>query len=46
MVPDKPCLIDGVIGQEEFVGMVEPRSNFSERYSAGALRTAVTVKGG
>ena len=46
MVADIPCLIEGVSGQEEFVGVVEPRSKFSERYSAGALRTAVTVKDG
>ena len=46
MVADIPCLIEGVSGQEDFVGVVEPRSKFSERYSAGALRTAVTVKDG
>ena len=46
MVADIPCEIEGVSGLEECVGVVEPRSKFSERYSAGALRTAVTVKDG
>ena len=44
MVADIPCDIEGVSGLEECVGVVEPRSKFSERYSAGALRTAVPVK--
>ena len=39
-------MIEGVSGHEECVGVVEPGSKFSERYSVGALRTAVTVKDG
>lgn len=46
MVADVPCDIEGVSGLEECVGVVEPQSKFSERYSAGALWTAVTVKDG
>ena len=46
MVADKPCEIQGVSGLDEFMGVVEPRNKFSERYSAGAFRTAVTVKEG
>ena len=46
MVADIPCEIEGVSGLDECGGVVEPRSKFSERYSAGALRTAVTVKDG
>ena len=44
LVADIPCLIDWVSGHEECVGVVEPGSKFSERYSAGALQIAVTVK--
>ena len=43
---DIPCVIEGVSGHKECVGVVEPGSKFSERYSVGALRTAVTVKDG
>lgn len=46
MVAVIPCLIEGVSGREECVGVVKPRSEFSKRYFAGALRTAVTVKDG
>ena len=46
MVADMPCVIDGVNAHKECVGVVEPGSKFSERYSVGALRTAVTVKDG
>ena len=44
MVADIPCVIEGMRGHMECVGVVEPGSKFSERYSVGALRTAVTVK--
>jgi len=46
IVADIPCVIEGVSGHKECVGVVEPGSKFSERYSVGALRTAVTVKDG
>lgn len=46
MIADIPCVIEGVSGHKECVGVVEPGSKFSERYSVGALRTAVTVKDG
>ena len=46
MVADMPCVIEGVCAHKECVGVVEPGSKFSERYSVGALRTAVTVKDG
>ena len=46
MVADIPCVIEGVSGHKECVGVVEPGSKFSKRYSVGALRTAVTVKDG
>ena len=46
MVADIPCVIEGVSGHKECVGVVEPGSKFAERYSVGALRTAVTVKEG
>ena len=46
MVADIPCLIVGVSGLEECVGVVEPRSKFSERCSAGALGTALNAKDG
>ena len=46
MVADIPCEIRGVSGLDECMGVVEPSNMFSERYSAGALRTAVTVKEG
>ena len=46
MVADIPCVIEGVSGHKECVGVVEPGSKFSERYSFGVLRTAVTVKDG
>lgn len=45
-VADIPCDIEGMSGLEECDGVVEPRSKFSERYSVGALWTAVTVKDG
>ena len=46
MVADTPFVIEGVSGHKECVGVVEPESKFSERFSVGALRTAVTVKDG
>ena len=38
MVADIPC--------DECMGVLEPADTFSEKYSAGAFRMAVTVKGG
>ena len=42
MVANIPCVIKGVSGHKQCVGVVEPGSKFSERYSVAALRTAVT----
>ena len=33
-------------GLDECMGVLEPADTFSEKYSAGAFRMAVTVKGG
>ena len=46
MVAGIPCVIEGVSGHKECMGVVEPGSKYSEMYSAGALQTAVTVKDG
>ena len=46
MVADIPCEVQGVDDLDECIGVLEPSDKFSERYSAGAFRTAVTVKGG
>ena len=46
MVADIPCVIERVSDHKKCVGVVEPGSEFSERYSVGALWTAVTVKDG
>ena len=43
IVADIPCVIEGVSGHKQCVGVVEPGSKFSERYSVGALQTAVCV---
>lgn len=46
MVEEIPCEMRGVKGQDECTGVLEPADKFAERYSAGALRTAVTIKEG
>ena len=46
MVADIPCEVQGVDDLDECMGVLEPADKFSERYSARAFRTAVTVKGG
>ena len=46
MVSDIRCEVQGVDDLDECMGLLEPADKFSERYSAGAFRTAVTVKGG
>ena len=46
MVADIPCEVQGLDGLDEFMGVLEPADTFSEKYSAGAFRMAVTAKGG
>ena len=46
MVADIPCEVQGMDGLDECMGVLEPADTFSEKYSAGAFRMAVTVKGG
>ena len=46
MVADIPFEVQGVDGLDECMGVLEPADTFSEKYSAGASRMAVTVKGG
>ena len=46
MVADIPCEVQGVDDLDECMGVLELSDKFSERYSAGAFRTAVIVKGG
>ena len=46
MVADIPCEVQGIYGLDECMGVLEPVDTFSEKYSAGAFRMAVTVKGG
>ena len=46
MVADIPCEVQGMDGLDECMGVLEPADAFSEKYSAGAFRMAVTVKGG
>jgi len=46
MVADIPCQVQEANGLDELVGMLEPSDKFTERYAAGAFRTAVTIKGG
>ena len=45
MVADIPCEVQGMDGLDECMGVLEPADTFSEKYSAGAFRMAVTVKG-
>ena len=46
MVADIPCEFREVNDLEEFIGVLQLTDNFSERYSAGAFRTAMSVKEG
>ena len=46
MVADIPCEFRGLNDLEEFIGVVQPTDKFSETYSAGAFRTAMSVKEG
>ena len=46
MFADIPCEVQGMNVLAEFMGLLEPSDKFSERYSAGAFRTAVSVKEG
>ena len=46
MFADIPCEFRGVKDLEEFIGVLQPTDKFSERYSAGAFRTAMSVKEG
>ena len=46
MVVDIPCEFRGLNDLEEFIGVLQPTDKFSERYSAGAFRTAMSVKEG
>ena len=40
------ALLDTVVGLNELEGVLEPLEKFTERYAAGAFRTAVTIKDG
>lgn len=40
------CEFRGVNDLEEFIGVLQPTGKFSERYSAGPFRTAMSVKEG
>jgi len=40
MVADIPCQVQEANGLDELVGMLEPSDKFTERYAAGAFRTA------
>ena len=44
MVADIPCEFQGLNDLEEFIGVLQPTDKFSERYSAGTFRTAMSVK--
>ena len=46
MVADIPFEVQGMDGLDECMSVLEPADTFSEIYSAGAFRMAVTVKGG
>ena len=46
MVTDIPCEFREVNDLEEFIGVLQPTDKFSERYSAAAFRTAMSVKEG
>ena len=46
MVADIPCEFQGLNDLEEFIGVLQPTDKFSERYSAGTFRTAMSVKEG
>ena len=46
MVADIPCLVHEAVGLDGFEGVLEPSEKFTERYAAGAFRTAVTIKDG
>ena len=44
MVADIHCDFRGLNDLEEFIGVLQPTDKFSERYSARAFRTAMSVK--
>ena len=46
MVADIPCQVHEAVGLDELKVVLEPSETFSERYAAGAFRTAVTIKDG
>jgi len=46
MVADIPYQLQEANDLGELVGVLEPSNKFTERYAAGAFRTAVTIKGG
>lgn len=46
MVADIPSEVQGLDGFDECMGVLEPADTFSEKYSAGAFRKAVTLKKG
>ena len=46
MVTDIPCEVQGMDGFDKCMGVREPADTILEKYSAGALQMAVTVKGG
>ena len=46
LVADIPCQVHETVGLDEVEGVLEPSEKFTERYAAGAFRTAVTIKDG
>ena len=46
MVANIPCQVREAVGLNELEGVLEPSEKFTERYAAGAFRTAVTIKDG
>ena len=46
MVANIPCQVHEAVGLDELEGVLEPSEKFTERYAAGAFRTAVTIKDG
>ena len=46
MVANIPCQVRETVSLNELEGVLEPSEKFTERYAAGAFRTAVTIKDG
>ena len=44
MVANIPCQVQEAVGLDELEGVLQPSEKFTERYAAGAFRTAVTIK--